>query len=38
VAVAAFEWFGDKLGVGVAGGFLVANEAVRELETSKFGD
>ncbi len=36
VAVSALEWLGDELGVGIGGGFLVADEAVRELETSKF--
>jgi len=38
VTVAALKGFGYELRVGVGGGFLVANEAVRELETSKFGD
>jgi hypothetical protein len=36
VAVSTLEWLGDELGVGIGGGILVANEAVRELETSKF--
>ena len=36
VAVSALEWLGDELGVGIGGGVLVANEAVRELETSEF--
>jgi hypothetical protein len=36
VAVSTLEGLGDELGVGIGGGFLVANEAVRELETSEF--
>ena len=36
VAVAALEGFGDELGVGISGGFLVTDEAVRELESSEF--
>jgi hypothetical protein len=36
VAVSALEWLGGELGVGIGGGVLVPDEAVRELETSKF--
>jgi hypothetical protein len=36
VAVSTLEGLGDELGVGIGGGFLVANEAVGELETSEF--
>jgi hypothetical protein len=36
VAISALERLGDELGVGIGGGVLVANEAVRELETSEF--
>jgi hypothetical protein len=36
VAVSTLEWLGGELGVGIGGGILIANEAVRELETSEF--
>jgi hypothetical protein len=36
VAVSTLEGLGDELGVCIGGGFLVADEVVRELETSKF--
>jgi hypothetical protein len=36
VAVSTLEGLGDELGVSIGGGFLVTDEVVRELETSKF--